>query len=405
MDLREIITDTLKTPWLAGTRIRSVKRTSLQRFSIICAIEELKTKKLPLKFLAILYLGLCRISNKIHEFLCEDLVKFTNQPHLGTPYKPRLSGIDIPNTKLVNSALRYSGARLSLMPITPLKQEGFRINHLNPENLNTNLVEDDLRDFNFTFISDDFLEASKQLEALPLDLVLNDPEEIKTPKISPKLFKDTLKSTSKKKKIFDDFTLLKNIKKPQSRIHKNLERPLELVQVPLGVTKRLKRIFGLKEDLRGEIELKLDLGEVQSEHQRLVENERIGGEEEDEARMDIEPMNLELQFDIEESLQIGIVSPIKTTQVLRFEESLNLFIKKNEGKCLFSEIVHSLDKLSTIRAFSSLLVLASTGAIYLFQPGPHRDITITCKDPTTLQSQLFLPQLKSQLPLSSYFFQ
>ena len=399
MDLREIITDTLKTPWLAGTRIRSLKRTCLQRFSIICAIEELKSKKLPLKFLAILYLGLCRISNKIHEFLCEDLVKFTNQPHLGTPYKPRLSGIDIPNTKLVNSALRYSGARLSLMPITPLKQEGFRINQMNPENLNTNLVEDDLRDFNFTFISDDFLEASKHLESLPLDLILNDPEEIRTPKISPKLFKDTLKSTSKKKKIFDDFTLLKNFKKPQFRIHKNIEKPFELLQIPSGVTKRLKKIFGQKEDLRGEIELKLDLAEAQSEHQRVVVFE---GEEEDEQRMEIEPMNLELQFDIEESLQINIISPVKNTQVLKFEESLNLFIK-NEGKCLFSEIVHSLDKLSTIRAFSSLLVLASTGAIYLHQAGPHRDITITCKDPACFQSQLFLPQLKSQHPLTSFF--
>lgn len=385
MDLQEIITDTLKTPWLAGTRIRSLKRSSIQKFSIFSAIEEIKSKKMPLKFLAILFLGLCRISNKIHEFLCDELVRITNHP-LDTPYKPRLSGIDIPNTKLINSALRYSGARLSLMPITPQKKEGFRKSEYKFEALTTNLLEDELRDLNFTIVSEDFLDPSKQLENLALDLTINDPAEIRTPKISLNMFKDLTKSTARKKKTCDYFTILKTFKLPQNRINKNIEKPFDYIQIPQKIVKRIEKVLGHQEIVRDE-EVKIEIGEIFSE-------KKIKPAEFDEdARMDIEPMNLELQFDLEESLQLNVISPIKTTQVLKFEEKLN-FLIKSDGKVLFSEVAKNLDKLSTIRAFNCLLVLASTGTVLLYQRSHYKDIEIKCVDHAAFESQLFFSQLK-----------
>lgn len=385
MDLHTITSDTLKTPWLAGTRMKSLKKSSIQKFSIILAIEEIKSKKMPLKFLAILYLGLCRISNKIHEFLCDELVRFTKHPK-ETPYKPRLSGIDIPNTKVVNSALRYSGARLSSMPITPQKKEGFRKSDLKIEGLATNLLEDDIRELNFTFISEDFLDPSKQLESLPLELTTNDPAEIRTPKILLNMFKDLSKSTAKKKKTCDNFTLIKSFKPPQIRTIKSVEKPFEFIGIPEKITKRLEKVFGHKEVPRDE-EVKIEIGEIYSE--KIVKQVEF----DEDTRMDIEPVNLELQFDLEESLQLNVISPVKTTQVIKFEEKLN-FLIKSDGKILFSEVSKNLDKLSMIRAFNCLLVLASTGTVLLFQRSFYEDIEIKCVDHAAFESQLFFSQLK-----------
>ena len=376
MQLSEIFNDSLKLPWIAGTHIRAIKRYALTKFSICQAVLEIKENKvLALSQVSILILGLCKIFSKYNEFLLDDLSKVLSSS-FETPQKQRLSNIDSINQEMMQSTLRYSGASLKVLSGSYKKNEDFRRGVALDDSILDDMNVVSIPGFNNFFGREAYLEPVFEYENMEIDQNI----EFHTPVIDNKSFrsgfKSAVKSSIRKKKLVDDVTVMKRLKDPPLReIIERIRIKIEFPEIP----DEILQCFRMNQGEIEEFEIKIDENEVKAVEENFEEFENFNIEVENlNLRYEgIVPSNLEALFEIENNPDLDPPSPIKNTQVVKFEERLAGFSKR-DGKCMFGDVVFGCDRLSAGKAFSLLLVSAMSEGIQLKQEF-NQDIEICWK--------------------------
>jgi hypothetical protein len=389
MQLCEVIQGSLKTPWLACTHLRSIKRQTLIKFPICKAVLEIKeNKNLTLNQLAVLILGICRILNKLVDFLKEEQMKILSN-NFETPHKPRLSEAENSNHLLIQSSLRYSGENFKMLTGSHKKNEDFR-QAMGARNILEELEIVSVSENRIFFGEDTYLEPSNQL----IHFEEEQNYEFQTPKIDNRSnrsgFPTSVKSTVKKKKLFDDVTVIKGIKEiPSTR---NIEKIRERIEIPTLAEEILKFL----KDFKNKEEIQID-GVIDEGFQPnflnfsggFIENNHFDGDldRKSEKGEEIIYSYKELAFESEVNPYFEYKSPVKNTQNLRFEEKISGIVDSN-GNCWFSEAISGYDRIQAAKAFALLLVSANTKGVKIHQIY-SQDIKISIMKDFPIQNPIF----------------
>lgn len=377
MEVEILYSGYLRLPWIAGTRIKSLSKNAIQKCQIPTIIQDMIKITLSPKIMGILLYGLCLIAKKHKEFIEEDLIKFLNAS-LSTPIRIKNNeNLAQINGELIKSSLKYSGGNFKSIPHTPPSLEQARAGHFTNNN---SIIIDDLKihqNYHDEFFkSITFIDNDISLNQMTIPMSLENIDEILSPTISPKnqIYIKTISTKKSKKKWNDENTLQKVSLKPLTRKFEKWQPKRKEFDYPEELKKFIEEFSGYKPESTHKIVAGLD--------DDIVENIQISSEKNVEIQQnyniqEITPVQLNFSYDLEASRSPDrVITPVKNTQILKFEERLISKVKTGQS-CSFSKLIEGENRTNVSKALSCLLTLTFTKEVNLYQKKPFGEILIT----------------------------
>ena len=377
MDLQVIVTGTLKIPWIAGTRPRSLTRAVIQKCHFAPLVQEIKAKSLSVRFLGILLYGFCILIVKLHEYVEDELARVLKEG-TETPQRCRTSDISAVSAgNMLKSSLRYSGGRLSTIPVTPPSLEKLR-KELKLEVGDINLAEYKARNEEFkreSFGAGEFMDSNVFQDSIQVDLHLENPLELATPRVSLQMGLSEPTTSKKKRKPqgIDEKIVCKAVKKGICRNYQ--EMCGKICGSSLEFPEEMREMLEFFRDIDSE-ELYKIAQDTQIEKAVMSDvknrDEEMGGQGVRQGSLDVQ---VEFEFEATAEPQRNF-TPVKSVQTVAFEEILREELRSSRS-CAFSELVSGYSRSAAAKAFCSLLVLAKTSEIKVTQRKMFEEIKIS----------------------------